>query len=86
MIPAMAVTQATVLCNEKPTLLECGSSRTACPCAASPTANTLPANDGEGSAETASEIMILQIRSKGEARALLYLRLMKFCITLNDDK
>lgn len=30
MVPAMVVTQATVLCNTEPTLFECGPSRTAC--------------------------------------------------------
>lgn len=29
-VPAMVVTQATVLCNTEPTLFECGPSRTAC--------------------------------------------------------
>lgn len=30
MVPAVVVTQATVLCNAEPTLFECGPSRTAC--------------------------------------------------------
>lgn len=30
LVPAMVVTQATVLCNKEPTLLKCGPSRTAC--------------------------------------------------------
>lgn len=33
MVPAVVVTQATVLCNAEPTLFECGPSRTACPAA-----------------------------------------------------